>query len=126
MSTPTVMFYKHLNASAVDIQRSMTSFPNTTEDVASSTGDAMTSMDDTPDVASSAVTSVEYFQLKSEDSLGPGEMPIPSIQTTGPFDRTTASMTPQTHSSLASSAYSAKTLAISNGPLNNYPMSKMV
>jgi len=58
MSTPTVMFYKHLNSSAVDSQFS------TTDDVASST-----------DVTSTAAT-VEYLRLKSEESLGPDGMPI--------------------------------------------------
>jgi ubiquitin C-terminal hydrolase len=129
MSTPTVMFYNHLNPSGVDSQRSISSLPNTTDDVASSTDDAMTSTDDATDVASSAATSVEYLELKSEESIGPGGMPIPSIQTTAPLDGTTALISPPdalTRSSSASSAYSTGTLATSNGPLSNYPMSNGV
>ena len=129
MSTPTVMFYNHLNTSAPDSQRSISSLPNTTDDVASSTDEAMTSTDDTTDVASSAATSVEYFELKSDESLGPGGMPIPLIQTTAPLDGITASISPPdtlTRSSSASSAYSTGTLATSNGPLSNYPMSNGV
>jgi len=56
-------------------------------------------------------------------------MPIPSIQTTAPLDGTTASISPLnalTCSSSAPSAYSAGTLATSNGPLSNYPISNGV
>jgi hypothetical protein len=117
------MFYKYLNSSAVDSQRSISSLPNTTDDVASSTDDAMTSTDDTTDVISSAI------KLKREESLGPGGMPTPSIQTTVPLDGTTTSISlpdAPTCSSSASSAYSTGTLATSNGPLSNYPMSNGV
>jgi hypothetical protein len=54
--------------------------------VASSTDDAMTSTDDTTDVTSSAATSAEYIELKSEESVGPGGMPIPPIQMTAALD----------------------------------------
>jgi len=64
------MFYKHLNASAVDSQRSISSLPHGTDDVASST-------DDATGVASSPATNVEHLKLKSEESLGPGGIPIP-------------------------------------------------
>ena len=56
-------------------------------------------------------------------------MPIPSIRKTAPFDVTTASISPPdafTRSSLVSSAYSKGTLATSNSPLNNHPMSNGV
>ena len=59
--------------------------------MASSTDDAMTSTDNTTAVTSSAATSVEYLELKSEESLGPGGMLIP-FQTTAPLDGTTASI----------------------------------
>ena len=113
------MFYKHLNTSALDSQRSISFLPTTTDDVASSTDDAMTSTDDTPNVASSAATNVEYLELKSE------EMPILSIQTTAPLGGTTASVSPPdalTRSSSASSAYSTGTLTTRNCPLSNCQM----
>ena len=83
----------------------------------------MTSTDDTTDVTSSAATSVEYLELKSEGSLGPD-----GLQTTAPLDGTTTSISPSnalTHSSLAS-------LPILPGhwpqqrPLGNYRMSNGV
>ena len=89
---PRPRFYKHLNKSARDSQRSISSLSTTTDGVASSTDDAMTSTDDATAVTSSAATSVEYLELKSEESLGPGGMLIPSIQTTAPLDGTTASI----------------------------------
>ena len=65
-----------------------------------------------PDVTSSAATSIVYLELKSEESLGPGGMPIPSNRTTAPLDGTTASISPPdalTRSSSASSAFSTGT-----------------
>ena len=56
-----MMFNRDLNASAVDGQRSISSLPLTTDDVASWTDDAVTWTDDTTDVISSAATSVEYL-----------------------------------------------------------------
>ena len=52
--------------------------PFLTDDVALSTG-AVTSTDDTTDITSSAATSVEYLELKTEESLGRDEMLIYSI-----------------------------------------------
>ena len=122
MSTPTVMFYKHLSTSTLDSQRSISFLPTTTDDVASPIDDAMTSTDDTIDldVASSAATNVEYLELKSE------EMPILLIQTTAPLGGTTASVSPPdalTRSSSASSAYSTRTSTTRNCPLSNCQMS---
>ena len=121
MSTPMVMFYKHLNTSALDSQRSISSLPNTTDDVVSSTDNATTLTDDTTDVAPSAATSVEYLKLNNQEPLGPG-VSIPSIQTSAPLDGTTVLILPgrRTHPLLTSS--SARTLATSNGPLSNCPM----
>ena len=84
------------------------------------------STDDTTDVTSLAVASVEYLQLKSEGPLGPGGMPIPSIQTSALLDGTTSSISPADTLTRSSPPSSAGTLATSNGPLSNYPMSNGV
>ena len=104
MSAPTVMFYKYLNTSAVYSPRSISSLPNTKDDVASSTDNATTSTDDTTDVTFSAATSVKYLKLNSQEPLGPGGMSIPSIQTSAPLDGTTVSISPgrRTHPLLTS------------------------
>ena len=75
------MFYKHLSPSAVDSQRSISTPPTTTDDMASSTGDAHDF-----NGLYHRRHFVEYLELKSEQSLGPGGMPIPLMQTAAPLD----------------------------------------
>ena len=108
-----MVFYKHLNASAVDSQRSISSLPLTMDDVASWPEDAVTSTDDTTDVTSSAATSVEYLELKSEGSLGPDGMSSDDCAALWDDDINITSR--RTHALLIGvSAYSTGTLAISN------------